>query len=62
MINIGIQVRVLYPLYASGLEGIIEAKEKNGRWIVHLRNNPFINEQKPFLLSLDESDFEKILD
>ena len=32
----GTLVRVLYPNYAMGLKGIVQAKEKNQRWIVKL--------------------------
>ncbi|NEO89889.1 MAG: hypothetical protein F6K56_06400 [Moorea sp. SIO3G5] len=60
MLKVGTLVRVLYPEYVAGLSGRIEAREESGRWIVRLEENPFEQNDQPFILSLDESDFELI--
>ncbi|MBE9168439.1 hypothetical protein IQ238_13260 [Pleurocapsales cyanobacterium LEGE 06147] len=60
MPKVGTLVRVLYPEYAKGIEGIIEAKEERGRWIVRLEKNSLNENPEPWLLSLEESDFEVI--
>ena len=58
MIKPGTLIRVLYPDYAAGLNGVVEGREKNGRWIVRLKKNPSETTREPLWLSLDESDFE----
>lgn len=60
MIERGTGIRVLYPNYAAGLKGVIEDREKKGRWIVKLENTSVTNKKETLLLSLDESDFEVI--
>ena len=60
MIRIGMLVRVIYPDYARGIEGRIEAQESNGRWLVRLAQNPLNHEPESIILSLEESDFEVI--
>lgn len=60
MPKVGSLVRVLYPEYAKGVEGIIEAKEERGRWIVRLEKNSLKEKPELWLLSLEESDFEVI--
>jgi hypothetical protein len=60
MPKVGNIVRVLYPEYARGIEGIIEAKEERGRWIVRLAKNSLKGKPELWLLSLEESDFEVI--
>jgi hypothetical protein len=60
MPKVGTVVRVLYPEYAKGVEGIIEAKEERGRWIVRLEKNSLKDKPELWLLSLEESDFEVI--
>ncbi|WP_287253806.1 hypothetical protein [Moorena sp. SIO4E2] len=60
MLKVGTLVRVIYPDYVAGLSGRIEAQEESGRWIVRLEENPFEQNDQPFILSLDESDFEVI--
>lgn len=54
------RVRVLYPLYAEGICGCIQAREESGRWIVKLDESTFTDATEPILLSLEESDFEVI--
>lgn len=67
MPEIGARVKVLYPEYARGIEGIIEAEERAHFWIVRLKQQPAITDKNPaihtldnypWLLSLQESDFE----
>ncbi|MCA1992045.1 MAG: hypothetical protein LDL41_08355 [Coleofasciculus sp. S288] len=53
-------IRVIYPQYAAGVQGRIQAREESGRWIVKLEENPINWSNEPILLSLDESDFEVI--
>ncbi|ACK70965.1 hypothetical protein PCC7424_2549 [Gloeothece citriformis PCC 7424] len=60
MPKIGIAIRVIYPDYVAGMQGIIQGKESSGRWIVQLNENPFKDSEKPLVLSLEESDFEII--
>nr|WP_232826330.1 hypothetical protein [Cyanothece sp. BG0011] len=60
MIRIGMVVRVIYPDYARGMEGRIEAQENNGRWLVRLEQNPLNHQPESIILSLEESDFEVI--
>ncbi|EAZ90356.1 hypothetical protein [Crocosphaera chwakensis] len=60
MIRIGMVVRVIYPDYAKGIEGRIEAQESNGRWLVRLEQNPINHQPESIVLSLEESDFEVI--
>ena len=60
MIRIGTLVRVIYPDYAMGIEGRIEAQESNGRWLVRLDQNPINHQEESMMLSLDESEFEVI--
>jgi len=50
----------LYAEFAKGVEGIIEAKEERGRWIVRLEKNSLKEKPELWLLSLEESDFEVI--
>lgn len=59
-ICIGMVVRVIYPDYARDMEGLIEAQEKNGRWLVILEQNPFNYRPESILLSLEELEFEVI--
>ena len=59
-ICIGKVVRVIYPDYARGMEGFIEAQEKNGRWLVRLEQNPFNYRPESILLSLEQLEFEVI--
>ncbi|MBD2578748.1 hypothetical protein [Oscillatoria sp. FACHB-1406] len=59
MVKVGSWVRVLYPAYAKGTRGYIEAQEEeSGRWIVRLEENPTRDSAEPLLLSLKESEFE----
>ena len=59
MIEIGTLVRIFHPNYVAGCKGIIQDREsKNGRWIIQLEENHLEKDQKPILLSLDESDFK----
>lgn len=58
MIRIGMVVRIIYPEYAKGMEGRIEAKENGGRWLVRLEQNPLNHQPESIILSLEESDFE----
>ena len=60
MLKVGTLIRVTYPEYAAGHQGHLQAQEPSGRWIVKLEENPFKDSEKPFLLSLEESDFEVI--
>ncbi len=60
MLKVGTVVRVLYPEYAKGIEGIIEAKEERGRWIVRLEKKSLKGKPELWFLSLEESDFEVI--
>ncbi|MBZ8179608.1 MAG: hypothetical protein SAL07_01235 [Oscillatoria sp. PMC 1051.18] len=60
MVEIGTRVRVLYPLYAAGTCGRIQAREESGRWIVKLDESTFAGATESVLLSLEESDFEII--
>jgi hypothetical protein len=60
MIQAGTLVRVIYPDYAAGLLGRIQAQETSGRWIVKLEENPLENSEEPLFLSLEEEDFEII--
>jgi len=53
-------VQVLYPEYAAGTLGYLRAEEENGRWIVQLIQNPIEDPNEPFLLSLEESEFEVV--
>ena len=36
MLKVGTVVRVIYPEYAAGIQGVIQAQETSGRWIVRL--------------------------
>ena len=55
--ELGMVVCVIYPRYAGGLTGTVVAQENNsGRWLVKLEGNPFEDNGKPVLLSLEESD------
>ncbi len=58
MIRIGMIVRIIYPEYARGMEGRIEAQENGGRWLVRLELNPLNHQPESIVLSLEESDFE----
>ncbi|OKH24909.1 hypothetical protein NIES593_06770 [Hydrococcus rivularis NIES-593] len=60
MLQVGTLIRVIYPEYAVGIYGELQAEEKSGRWIVKLLKNPLEDEDdnEPLLLSLEESDFE----
>jgi hypothetical protein len=60
MVQAGTLVRVIYPDYAAGLLGRIQAQETSGRWIVKLEENPLGNSEEPLFLSLEEEDFEII--
>ncbi|WP_228061030.1 MULTISPECIES: hypothetical protein [unclassified Coleofasciculus] len=53
-------IRVIYPAYAAGLQGYLQAQEPSGRWIVKLEDNPLKDSDQPLLLSLEESDFEVV--
>jgi hypothetical protein len=58
MPKVGTLVRVLYPEYAAGMRGSIEAREEgSGRWIVRLERNLIEGNNEPLLLSLKESEF-----
>jgi hypothetical protein len=52
MVQAGTLVRVIYPDYAAGLLGRIQAQETSGRWIVKLEENPLGNSEEPLFLSL----------
>jgi hypothetical protein len=60
MVKIGTLVRVIYPDYAAGSLGRIQAQEISGRWIVKLEENPLEDSNEMLILSLEESDFEII--
>ncbi|NJK48675.1 hypothetical protein HC931_11285 [Candidatus Gracilibacteria bacterium] len=60
MVQIGTLVRVIYPDYAAGILGRIQAQEMSGRWIVRLEENPLEDSNEVLILSLEESDFEII--
>ena len=60
MAKVGTLVRVLFPEYAVGMQGRIEAQEESGRWLVKLERHPIEQNNEPFILSLDEADFEEI--
>jgi hypothetical protein len=60
MVEIGTLVRVIYPDYAAGILGSIQAQEISGRWIVKLEENPLEDSNNTLILSLEESDFEII--
>ncbi|MBR8827953.1 MAG: hypothetical protein DSM107014_08640 [Gomphosphaeria aponina SAG 52.96 = DSM 107014] len=61
MLKVGMLVRVIYPEYAAGMKGFLLAREVLAqRWIVQLVENLIDNSDQPFLLSLEESDFEVI--
>lgn len=60
MLKAGTLVLIISPGYAAGLQGYIQAQEPSGRWIVKLEENPFDHSDEPFLLSLEESEFEVI--
>ncbi|MCU0535593.1 MAG: hypothetical protein MUD14_17010 [Hydrococcus sp. Prado102] len=60
MAQVGTLVRVIYPDYAAGILGRIQARETSGRWIVRLEENPLENSNDILILSLEESDFEII--
>lgn len=57
MVKIGTRVKILYPEYAAGMEGQIEAKEASGRWLVRVTDISLEIAAKPLILSLEESDF-----
>jgi hypothetical protein len=58
MLDIGSLVRVLYPDYAAGRRGTIEARESDSRWLIRLE--PLDRESEPPILSLEETEFEVI--
>lgn len=60
MVQVGTLVRVIYPDYAAGILGRIQAREISGRWIVRLEENPLEDSNETLILSLEESDFEVI--
>lgn len=61
MIQQGTWVRVIYPEYAAGMRGYIVAQEVfSDRWLVQLEADPFGESKTPFILSLEESDFEEL--
>ena len=60
MVRAGTLVRILYPDYAAGFIGRVQAREGLNRWIVQLNENPLKNSSEPLLLSLEETDFEII--
>ncbi|MDY7012389.1 MAG: hypothetical protein SVX43_02105 [Cyanobacteriota bacterium] len=63
MLEVGTLVRVLYPDYAAGRRGYIEAREEeSGRWIVRLEKSSLSKNDEPLLLSLKESELEEIED
>jgi hypothetical protein len=53
----GTVVKILYPPYVAGLEGVIKTIEDNRpqRWIIEV-----IKDNKPILLSLKRKDFEVV--
>ena len=51
-------MRVIYPEYAAGIQGVLQAQETSGRWIVRLEKHSGEEDNEPLLLSLEESDFE----
>ena len=51
-------MRVIYPEYAAGIQGVLQAQETSGRWIVRLEKHSEQEDDEPLLLSLEESDFE----
>ena len=53
-------MRVIYPEYAAGIQGVLQAQETSGRWIVQLEKHSEQEDDEPLLLSLEESDFEVI--
>lgn len=59
MLKVGTVVQVIYPEYAAGIQGVIQAQETSGRWIVRLEKHSE-QEDEPLLLSLEKSDFEVI--
>ena len=61
MLKVGTLIRIIYPEYAAGSQGILQAQEPSGRWIVKVEKNSLREDiEEPFLLSLEESDFEVI--
>ena len=60
MLKVGTLIRVIYPEYAAGIQGIIQGREESGRWVVRLDQNLINPKDIPMILSLDESDFEVI--
>ncbi len=58
MPEIGSLVRVLYPDYAAGRRGTVEARESARRWLIRL--DPLEDESDPPILSLEETEFEVI--
>lgn len=56
MVKVGALVRVIYPDYAAGRQGRIQAQEATGRWIVKLEQ-PLQENGDSILLSLEETDF-----
>lgn len=60
MLKKGTLVRVLFPNYVAGNRGYLVGKEESGRWLVRLETNPFGEKDEPFILSLEESEFEEI--
>ena len=60
MLKVGTVVRVIYPEYAAGIQGVLQAQETSGRWIVQLEKHSEQEDDEPLLLSLEESDFEVI--
>jgi len=60
MVRAGTLVRILYPDYAAGYIGRVQAREISGRWLVQLNENPLNDSSEPLLLSLEETDFEVI--
>lgn len=60
MLKVGMLIRVIYPAYAAGLQGYLQAREPSGRWIVKLEDNPLNDSDQPLLLSLEESEFEVV--
>jgi len=61
MLKEGMLVRVIYPEYAAGMRGYIIAQELfSERWLIQLEADPFGESKTPFILSLEESEFEAI--
>jgi hypothetical protein len=59
MLKVGDVVKILYPDYMN-LLGILRDREEFGRWLVQLSADCEVNAAETILLSLDESEFERV--